>query len=97
MPPPLLVLDSQPHTLHSNDSMYTLHTVVDDDASSRHSTHTSPLVEPGTRSYGATNSPSQPSSGRVIFNATLKMACVFLVSTILLGGTLWLALPTLEE
>ena len=27
----------------------------------------------------------------------LKMACIFVVSTLLLGGTLWLALPTLEE
>lgn len=30
-------------------------------------------------------------------NATLKMAAIFTVSTLFLGGTLWLALPTLDE
>lgn len=77
--------------------MYTLHTVADDDASARRS-DTSPLLEPGAASYGATPfAPSQSSSRKIILNATIKMACVFLVSTILLGGTLWLALPTLDE
>ena len=47
-------------------------------------------------SYGATG-PSQPSSRKLLWNATLKMAVIFTVSTIVLGGTLWLALPTLEE
>jgi hypothetical protein len=58
----------------------------------------SPLLAPETPNYGATfpRSPTVPSSGRVIFNATLKMACIFAVSTLFLGGTLWLALPTLE-
>jgi len=37
-----------------------------------------------------------PPSARIIFNATLKMAVVFIISTIFLGGTLWLALPTLD-
>jgi hypothetical protein len=78
--------------------MYTLNTVVDDDgASGRDSSITSPLLSPDPHSYGTTNSPPRPSSGRVILQATLKMACIFLVSTILLGGTLWIALPTLEE
>lgn len=36
-------------------------------------------------------------SGRIVFNAALKMACIFIVSVLLLGGTLYLALPTLEE
>jgi hypothetical protein len=78
--------------LQSNDSMHTLHTMVEEDASST-------LLDsnPGP-SYGATP-PSQrpPSSGRVVFNAMLKMACLFIISTALLGGTLWLALPTLDE
>lgn len=58
----------------------------------------SPLLAPETPRYGATfpRSPTVPSSGRIIFNATLKMACIFAVSTLFLGGTLWLALPTLE-
>jgi hypothetical protein len=33
----------------------------------------------------------------MVLNAALKMAVVFLVSTLVLGGTLWFALPTLEE
>lgn len=81
--------------LHSNDSMYTLHTVVEQDDDS---THSSPLLDGDRPTYGATTPSQHPhSSGRLIFNATLKMACIFLVSTLLLGGTLWLALPTLEE
>ncbi|KAF9474669.1 hypothetical protein BDN70DRAFT_884553 [Pholiota conissans] len=83
----------------SNASIYTLNTVNndDDDASD-----TAPLLTPTTPDYGATfprspTTPSSHSSARVIFNATLKMGCIFAVSTLLLGGTLWLALPTLEE
>ncbi|CDO76506.1 hypothetical protein BN946_scf184361.g5 [Trametes cinnabarina] len=48
------------------------------------------------QTYGAT-SPSRPSSRRLLWNASLKMGAIFLVSTVLLGGTLWLALPTLDE
>jgi hypothetical protein len=33
----------------------------------------------------------------MILNAALKMAAVFIVSTLVLGGTLWFALPTLEQ
>ena len=73
----------------SNASMYTLNTIDDDHA---------PLLTPATPDYGAAfpRSP-RPSSTRVIFHATLKMAGLFVVSTLFLGGTLWLALPTLEE
>ncbi|KAF5367439.1 hypothetical protein D9758_003806 [Tetrapyrgos nigripes] len=79
----------------NNPSLYTLATVNDDDDDAR------PLLTPTTPSYGATpvtpRSSSHPSSRKVIFNAALKMACIFVLSTLLLGGTLWLALPTLEE
>ncbi|KAJ7352595.1 hypothetical protein DFH08DRAFT_859369 [Mycena albidolilacea] len=71
---------------HQNASEYTLQSVDTD--------HT-PLNTPTTPSYGSTI--HRPSSRRLIFNATLKMACVFLASTIILGSILWLALPTLEE
>lgn len=79
--------------------MYTLNTVADDDdSSSRRSSNTSPLLSSDSQSYGTTpNSQSRPSSGKVILHATLKMACIFLVSTLLLGGVLWIALPTLDE
>jgi hypothetical protein len=74
---------------HQNASEYTLQNVGDN----------TPINTPTTPSYGATFAPDgqRPSSRRLILNATLKMACVFLVSTILLGSILWLALPTLEE
>jgi len=74
--------------------MYTLDT-VNDEEHDRYS-DTSPLLSPATPSYGATF-PRSPSSAKIIFNATLKMACIFIISSIFLGGTLWLALPTLEE
>jgi len=73
---------------HRNDSMYTLHTVNDDDDDRV------PLRTHTQTSYGTT---TPPSSKKLIFNATLKMACIFFISTLLLGGTLWLALPTLDE
>lgn len=59
----------------------------------------SALLSPATPNYGATvpRSPGVPSSARIIFNATLKMAVLFIVSTLILGGTLYFALPTLEE
>jgi hypothetical protein len=88
MPPPNLALDQ------SNHSTYTLDTVYDGRGDR------TPLLTPGTPAYGTANyphTPSRPSSRRIILNATLKMACIFLVSTLFLGGTLWLALPTLEE
>ncbi|KAG7450949.1 uncharacterized protein BT62DRAFT_926617 [Guyanagaster necrorhizus] len=85
-----------PHTLSaSNASVYTLDTVYQSDYEDDDLT---PLRSAGAPSYGALpRSSSRTSSRRVIFNATLKMAAIFVVSTIFLGGTLWLALPTLED
>ena len=77
----------------STSSLYTLDTVMNDELDIR-----TPLNASSTATYGAVpHSPSRPSSRKVIFNATLKMAAIFVVSTVLLGGTLWLALPTLAE
>jgi len=80
----------------SNSSIYTLDTVQyrDDDHSDN-----SPLLSPATPNYGATfpRSPAPTSSARVIFNATIKMASLFIISSLVLGTILWLALPTLEE
>ncbi|KAJ7674182.1 hypothetical protein B0H17DRAFT_1082459 [Mycena rosella] len=75
---------------HQNPSEYTLQNVGD----------STPINTPTTPSYGATFGPDgghRPSSRRLIFNAALKMACVFLLSTVVLGSILWIALPTLEE
>ncbi|KAF6759921.1 hypothetical protein DFP72DRAFT_120557 [Ephemerocybe angulata] len=91
-----------PDPQRGNASLYTLDTMNDrpyhDDDRSDRSSERSSLIAPETPDYGATfpRSPGLPSSGRVIMNATLKMAAIFAVSTILLGGTLWLALPTLQ-
>ncbi|EGN98989.1 hypothetical protein SERLA73DRAFT_181761 [Serpula lacrymans var. lacrymans S7.3] len=86
---------------HQNSSSYTLATVhIDDGPSSPHSVIT-PLLTDEASTYGATiprwARPRQPSSRRLIFMAALKMAAVFVISTAILGGTLWLALPTLDE
>ncbi|KAJ7127165.1 hypothetical protein C8R44DRAFT_874237 [Mycena epipterygia] len=83
VPPPLALS-------HQNASEYTLQNVGSDQT---------PLNTPTTPSYGATFGPDgqRPSSRRLIFNATFKMVCVFLASTLLLGSILWIALPTLEE
>ena len=76
-------------------SVYTLDTV-----DGEHDTHNdrSSLLSPSTPDYGATfpRSFSVPSSRTIIFKALLKMACIFFLSTAVLGGTLWLALPTLD-
>ena len=97
VPRPLILHE----TYHSNSSAYTLATVHTDDEAPAHSP-TTPLLTPApnSASYGATfpRSPGVPSnSRRLIFNAAVKMSTIFIVSTLLLGGTLWVALPTLEE
>ena len=82
----------------SNRSAYSLATVRDEPAPAQETTsllgnHSTPSATAG---YGTTE-PSRPSNKRLLFNATLKMAAIFFISTAILGGTLWLALPQLEE
>jgi hypothetical protein len=78
-----------------NASVYTLDTVDEE-----HEGHTdrSLLLSPSTPNYGATSprASSAPSSRTIIFKAFLKMSFLFIISTAALGGTLWLALPTLD-
>ncbi|KAJ3788048.1 hypothetical protein GGU10DRAFT_307820 [Lentinula aff. detonsa] len=82
----------------ANASVYTLATV--NDLNNGESSVHAPLLTPLTPSYGSTM-PRSPgttrSSKKLILNATLKMAAIFTISTAILGTTLWLALPTLEE
>ncbi|KIL67486.1 hypothetical protein M378DRAFT_185570 [Amanita muscaria Koide BX008] len=77
-----------------NGSTYTLATVQGEpDQADR-----VPLISPVTPTYGSTvRSPTRLSPRKVIFNATLKMALVFIISTAALGATLWLALPHVDE
>ncbi|TFK70306.1 hypothetical protein BDN72DRAFT_795457 [Pluteus cervinus] len=85
---------------HANSSSYTLNTVnrysLDDYDNAG---DTSPLLSSASSTYGTTPtlSPSSPSPRKLVLNAALKMACIFVLSTVTLGGILWLALPTLEE
>lgn len=83
----------QQRTIPDNRSAYSMATVYS--AASDADQHTS-LLATHSESYG-TAAPSTPSSRKVLVNATLKMTVIFVLSTLFLGGTLWLALPTLEE
>ncbi|OBZ72671.1 Transmembrane protein 41B [Grifola frondosa] len=51
---------------------------------------------PSDSNYGAT-APTAPSTRKILWNASLKMAAIFVLSTLFLGGTLWLALPPLDD
>ncbi|KAI0059160.1 hypothetical protein BV25DRAFT_1829193, partial [Artomyces pyxidatus] len=91
-PNPLL---SSP-TIHSNASEYTLATVHenyhDEDEES------ASLLSTTSQSYGSTPEAARthPNARKIIFNAALKMALIFVISSVVLGGTLWLALPPLD-
>jgi len=78
-------------TIHSNESAYTLATVQLQD-----SEESSSLLSSSSFSYGTTPVHPPHHARKVIFNATLKMAVIFLLSCVVLGGTLWISLPTLE-
>lgn len=81
--------------LLNNDSSYTLATVQHDNNDNRESS--SLLSAPSSSSSYGTTPIRPPQHARIIiFNATLKMAFIFILSCILLGGTLWISLPTLE-
>jgi len=83
-----------PLSLSDNVSTYSLRLIHNDDDDSDRA----PLVTPLTPSYGSTlRSPSRPSARKTIFNATIKMAMLFIVSTVALGAILWFALPPLDE
>jgi hypothetical protein len=75
-----------------NESAYTLATVHPDDDES------SALLSASSTAPSYGSAPVHPPhhARRVIFNATCKMALLFTLSCIFLGGTLWISLPTLE-
>ncbi|KIY44128.1 oxalate transporter [Fistulina hepatica ATCC 64428] len=78
---------------HPNSSLYTLDTI--------HDNAETPLLAPDTASYGVAQISPAPATRlrqrRILLNAALKFAAIFVISTLFLGITLWLALPTLEE
>ncbi|KAH9057867.1 oxalate transporter [Lactarius vividus] len=85
-------------TFHPNESAYTLATVQHDHESDESSSllSTSSLHSSTSIAYGTTPMHPPHQTRRVIFNATLKMALIFVVSCMFLGGILWIALPTLD-
>ena len=88
----------------SNASTYTLDTFPNDngiDHAPLLNSSTSPLTEAGYGHHhhrmrgGVAN--GHGSTRRALATAGLKMATLFIVVTLILGGTLYLARPTLEE
>lgn len=94
--PQVLQEHTQQDPYQDNSSAYSLSTVPD--APSSPTQRTALLASPTSSQvrYGAAPA-SRPSSKRLLLEATLKMAAMFIISTALLGLTLWLALPTLDE
>src|SRR5712675_382299 len=80
--------------LHSlpNDSAYTLATVHQQETDEFTS-----LLAPSSPSYGSVPVHPPHHARRVVFIATCKMALIFTLSCLFLGGTLWITLPTLEQ
>ncbi|KAF9234616.1 hypothetical protein BU15DRAFT_52414 [Melanogaster broomeanus] len=89
--------------LHQNSSQYTLETVYVQQYHDDPQFEVTPLLHSPSETnslYGATPVHSQdprPSSSGLLFTAAIRMAAVFIISSLLLGGTLWLALPTLQD
>lgn len=89
-----------PQTMNSlstlpNESAYTLATVHPD--SDEFSSLLSPSSHNATPpSYGSAPIHPPHNARRVVFNATCKMALIFALGCIFLGGTLWISLPTLD-
>ena len=75
-----------------NESAYTLATVQSEDTDE----FTSLLSPSSPPSYGSAPTHPPHHTRRVVFNAACKMALIFTLSCIFLGGTLWIVLPTLE-
>ena len=83
-------------TFHANESAYTLATVQHESDESSSLLSSSSHLSSMSTAYGTTPIHPPHQTRRVIFNATLKMAVIFFVSCIVLGGILWVALPTLD-
>jgi len=89
---------------HHNASAYTLATVnIDETEIGEFADDRALLLAPDSDAgsfYGATLPQSQTphtSSPKLLLKAAIRMAAVFILSTMLLGGTLWLTLPRLDE
>ncbi|KZT06117.1 oxalate transporter [Laetiporus sulphureus 93-53] len=91
---PAMRTSSRDSLRHDNRSSYSLATVHDMPSPTARTSLLAP--DSDEPSYGTTP-PAPPSNRRILLYATLKMAAVFILSTAFLGGTLWFALPTLDE
>ncbi|QRW17746.1 transmembrane protein [Rhizoctonia solani] len=97
--PPANVNDSEGprKPLNGSPSLYSLRTIPV--ASAPHSP-TSPRLEELAHDihWLAKYMPAlDPDARKLVFRAGLKVLLLFVVGSILLGGTLWVALPTLDE
>jgi hypothetical protein len=92
-----MATDARTH--HENGSEYTLATVDVHSRSPSPASERSQLLSPAGSTYGAADVPLEPrpSRRRLLLRAGLTMAAIFVAGTMVLGGTLWLALPTLDE
>ena len=99
MSPPHLVFTGPSHSNASTYTLATLHSPLSPGFPPNSDRAGLLTPQAATPSYGATfpRSPTVPSSRKLIVNAAIKMAALFVVSTLILGGTLWFALPTLEQ
>ncbi|KAH7912027.1 hypothetical protein BJ138DRAFT_1100594 [Hygrophoropsis aurantiaca] len=87
---------------HSNASEHSLSTVHYEPYHDQDPSDDTPLILSDSDSisqYGAfpRSQSSHKSSPRLLFNAAIRMAAIFVISSAILGGTLWIALPTLNE
>lgn len=89
-----------------NASTYTLATISRPGSPDSFDSDRSPLLgrgerETNTRFFSYGTIPRilglEGASRKKLMNAALKMAALFVLSSLLLGGTLWLALPTVDE
>ena len=84
-------------TFHPNESAYTLATVQHETDESASLLSASSHLSSMSIAYGTTPLHQPHRTKKIILNATLKMALIFFVSCIVLGGILWVALPTLDS
>ncbi|KAI6155373.1 hypothetical protein BKA82DRAFT_4077799 [Pisolithus tinctorius] len=85
---------------HSNASEYTLASVRVDEQEEDSRTPLLPSTASDNNIYGAIPSIShheRPTSSQLLFSAAIRMAVVFVASSLVLGGVLWIALPTLQD
>lgn len=97
---PAQLVRSPGSMLQPNASEYTLASVRAGDHEEDSWTPLLPSASSDNSIYGAIPSISRdgrPSSSRLLWSAAVRMAVVFVASSLVLGSILWIALPTLQD